>query len=340
MDNLKIDEIKQDIPIKSNSPKISVLMPAYNGEQYLRRALDSAINQTCKDFELIIIDDGSTDGTLSICNEYGEKYDYVHVFHQNNIGSGKTRERLLENASGEYIFWLDQDDYIDETLLEKALRAFEDEEADLVAFGGIELTSHGENKSNHIDDIGIEKWRKINIWGLMPMMWQYASRRQLWENFERFPDDIRVADDVWLSSQIIPRAKRIVSLGECLYYYDRTNMNSISHAYTGKGLSEQAISSYRVFKRNSIKYENNLTLGLRRAIRRLIEAYCVNCVRSSMTDYQKKLVRSALQDLIKNYSISGARKYYWIYLCIVYGGDFICKWYGKNKIRRYERSQK
>lgn len=95
---------------KNIYPKVSVLMPAYNVEKYLKRALDSVLNQTYKDFEIILIDDGSTDATPQICDEYGEKHGFIWVSHQENMGAANTRERLITIAKGKYIFWLDADD--------------------------------------------------------------------------------------------------------------------------------------------------------------------------------------------------------------------------------------
>lgn len=110
----------------------SILVPAYNVEKYLGRALDSIIYQTYKDLEIILIDDGSTDSTPQICDEYGEKYNFIHVYHQKNVGLSKTRVRLLEKATGKYIFWLDSDDYYDPSLLEKAVKVFESNDVDIV----------------------------------------------------------------------------------------------------------------------------------------------------------------------------------------------------------------
>lgn len=128
----------------ANYPQVSVLMPTYNVEKYIKRALDSALNQTYQGFEIILIDDGSTDSTPRICDEYGEKYPFIHVRHQMNVGISKTRERLLEKARGEYIFWLDADDYFDFTLLEKAVEAFEKNDADIVVLGNVKLTNSGD----------------------------------------------------------------------------------------------------------------------------------------------------------------------------------------------------
>lgn len=201
----------------------SVLIPAYNVEKYLRRALDSVLAQTYKEFEIILINDGSTDSTALICNEYAEKYDFIHVLHQENMGAYRTRKRLLEKARGKYVFWLDADDYYDLTLLEKAVNAFETKNADIVVWGRVELKGGGKRAFvNPIEDMGISKWIEWTNWGIHVEMPVYASQRHLWSKLDMPPNGEDLTDDVWFSSQVIQKAKNIVSLGECHYFYDRT----------------------------------------------------------------------------------------------------------------------
>lgn len=221
----------------------SVLIPAYNAENYLRRALDSVINQTYKDFEIIIIDDGSTDSTPQICDEYGEKYHFIHVYHQKNIGASKTRELLITKATGNYIFWLDADDYYDATLLKKAVKAFEKEAADIVVWGWTELKPTGSKQENPIKRIGTARWKELMCWGLCAGIPLYSSRKKFWEGLEKFPDDVKITDDVWLTSQIASKAERIISLDENLYVYDRRNINLIPILMTQKDCIEMLLLS-------------------------------------------------------------------------------------------------
>lgn len=109
--------------------KFSVIIPVYNTEKYLKRCLDSVFVQSCKDFEVICVDDGSTDGSSEILGRYNLK-----VITQENQGQGIARNRALDIAQGEYIYFLDSDDYIDEALLESALKIFETTDTDLVCF--------------------------------------------------------------------------------------------------------------------------------------------------------------------------------------------------------------
>ena len=106
-------------------PKVSVIIPVYNVENYLRQCLDSVINQTLKDIEIILVDDGSTDSSLSICNEYAQKDNRITVLTQQNKGAGAARNMGIESSHSEFVIFLDSDDYypeldILETLYNKA----------------------------------------------------------------------------------------------------------------------------------------------------------------------------------------------------------------------------
>ena len=110
-------------------PKISVIIPVYNVEQYLRQCLDSVVNQTLKDIEIILVDDGSTDSSLSICNEYAQKDSRIKVLKQNHKGAGAARNKGLEIARGEYLSILDSDDFFELDMLDTML--FESQKYDL-----------------------------------------------------------------------------------------------------------------------------------------------------------------------------------------------------------------
>jgi len=116
-------------------PKISVIIPVYNTENYLRECLDSVINQTFKDIEIICINDGSTDGSLHILNEYATKDNRIKVISQENRGQSVARNIGLNNISGEYVYFIDSDDYIKPTLFEYAMNIFNNFDVDYFCFG-------------------------------------------------------------------------------------------------------------------------------------------------------------------------------------------------------------
>ncbi len=97
-----------------NHPKISIIIPVYNVEKYLRECLDSCVNQTLEDIEIICVDDASPDNSIKILEEYQQKDSRIRIFrHEENKNLGTARNTGLTNATGEYVWFVDSDDYID-----------------------------------------------------------------------------------------------------------------------------------------------------------------------------------------------------------------------------------
>lgn len=114
------------------NPKVTVIIPVYNMEKYITECLESVVKQTLQDIEIIVIDDGSTDQTGKIVDRYALQYSKVKVYHQENKGLYKTREIALERAHGEYIGWVDADDFVASDMFEILYREAVKNESELV----------------------------------------------------------------------------------------------------------------------------------------------------------------------------------------------------------------
>jgi glycosyltransferase involved in cell wall biosynthesis len=113
---------------------ISVIIPVYNVEKYLRECVDSVLSQTYKSYEIILVDDGSTDGSGEICDEYIDGHSQVKVIHKANGGLSDARNTGLKNAKGEYVYFLDSDDYIVPDAFQKLINISIKEQSDFVFF--------------------------------------------------------------------------------------------------------------------------------------------------------------------------------------------------------------
>lgn len=111
---------------------IDIIVPIYNTEPYLKRCIDSVLNQTFQDFRLLLVDDGSTDASSAICDEYAEKEQKIQVIHKENGGVSDAKNRGLEEIQSEYLTFVDSDDYLDSRYLESLYQALEEHSADLV----------------------------------------------------------------------------------------------------------------------------------------------------------------------------------------------------------------
>ena len=115
---------------------VSVIIPVYNGERYIERSVESVLSQSVRDIEILMLDDGSTDGSLAMCRRYEQKYpDIIKVFTHTNMGVANTRNKGVSLASGKYIMFLDQDDFFDPGYIKAFLDAAEESDADIVIGG-------------------------------------------------------------------------------------------------------------------------------------------------------------------------------------------------------------
>lgn len=140
-------------------PSISVLVPLYNAENWLPRCLSSLENQTFKDLEIILIDDGSTDNSGNICDSFAAKDKRVKVFHTPNRGVSEARQLGLEQASGLFLIYLDADDFIAPTMYEEMFNAAISAKADLVFCDWISIEGH----NAYCDKLNINRWNAKNL---------------------------------------------------------------------------------------------------------------------------------------------------------------------------------
>lgn len=115
--------------------KVSVIVPVYNVKDYLNQCVDSLLSQTMNDFEIILVDDGSTDGSGEMCDDYSRQYEKVRSFHKTNGGQGSARNFGVQHSLGEYIYFLDSDDWLVENALERLYIEAKEKQLDVLAFG-------------------------------------------------------------------------------------------------------------------------------------------------------------------------------------------------------------
>lgn len=197
---------------------ISVIVPVYKVESYLRRCIDSVLGQTCAEWELILIDDGSPDGCPLICDEYAARDSRIRVVHQENGGLSAARNRGLDMAVGEYVMFLDSDDYLHPHALEAMRRLCTDEEADMVQCGYVRGTSEvfpaiEERTEYHCFDghsIFSSPMQQVILCAKL-------YRRTLWEGI-RMPVG-QIHEDEATTWKLYYRSRRIVVTTTPYYYY-------------------------------------------------------------------------------------------------------------------------
>lgn len=206
--------------------EISVIVPVYNVEEYLEKCLDSIILQSYKDFELILVDDGSTDKSGIICDEYSKKDNRIKVIHKNNGGLSSARNAGLNVAIGDYIYFCDSDDYIENNCLEIINNYFK-LGYDLVVFSYVlegfsnNWTRSFKTQSYKCDDIVDFTINNVFCNNLGWEAWSRAYKRSIIEeNNIRFIDNKRIfAEDLQFLLFYLPHAKSITAINMPLYHY-------------------------------------------------------------------------------------------------------------------------
>lgn len=215
-----------------STPCISVIVPVYNAEKYIGRCIESILNQTLTDLELILIDDGSPDNCGVICDAYAVKDNRVRVFHQENRGVSAARNIGIDNAQGEYITFVDSDDYIEPYALEILYH-------DIVFYNADISCAHGRAKYSNATE-ALEKSKHI-IWrdndaikkSLLDNGATYSSCRKLYRNEfigdTRFVEGRKIHEDSFFVFCCCLKKPVFVLRNAYIYHY-RNNPDSASHA--------------------------------------------------------------------------------------------------------------
>lgn len=157
--------------MENNNPKISVVVPVYNVEAYLNRCVDSILEQTVENLEIILVDDGSTDGSGKICDEYGEKYEQIRVHHKTNGGLTSAWKCGVNLASGEYVGFVDSDDWIDSHMYERMLCLALQEGADVTVCGLVfDFEDPKIPRREEISNFGKEVYSREELEALFPSL--------------------------------------------------------------------------------------------------------------------------------------------------------------------------
>lgn len=209
---------------------LSIIIPVYNVEPYIRECFNSIIKQNfSSDVEIVVIDDGSTDNSGIICDEYAKKYKNIIVIHQENQGLSVVRNIGLSIAKGIYIAWIDPDDYIDENWYKVILSSLDDNN-DIILFDYM-TDNNGVLKKYKYKDKSQNIGREQVLYDLScdqklkSYLWQKVIKRELYENIN-FSREIKCMEDYAELHKIILKAENIYYISEYLYFY-RVRENSL-----------------------------------------------------------------------------------------------------------------
>lgn len=250
--------------------RISVIVPVYNVEKYLRTCIDSLLSQNFMPYEIILVDDGSTDTCPFICDEYANANEIIKVIHKKNAGLGYARNTGIENANGDYITFVDSDDYCDHDYIETFIKEVEKYQCDTCKTSYRRVNDSGEILSSNpvtpgvFADDAVRNELLPRIMGSLPNTHDAIplsacatlfSLEIINEHGLKFPSERAwISEDTMFNIYYYSYAKNVVLLNQITYNY-RVNNNSLTTKYVNDRL-ERCIRMYRkeleIFKENGV----------------------------------------------------------------------------------------
>ena len=245
--------------------KYSFIVPVYNTEKYLKKCLDSLVNQTYKDFEIIVVNDGSTDKSSNIISKYQKKYKNIIVIDKENEGLSMARNRGVQKSSGKYIIFVDSDDYVSNKLLEEVDKKIDD--SDILRFQiateDEEYTKINEYHEESCESMcGYDAFKYLSSYHFVEPAWCYVIRKNYYiENKFSFKKGV-YHEDFGLIPYVIYKARKVKSIDFIGYYYIQRNgsiMNNNDYKKTVKKAFDmlEQYKTMRLFAKN-INRKNNL----------------------------------------------------------------------------------
>lgn len=254
--------------------KISVVVPVYNAERYLKRCIESLVCQSFEDFEIILVDDGSTDGSSRLCDLYAESNEKVRAIHRENGGLGAARNSGLEAAVGEYVLFTDSDDYVSADMLEKLYAATAEYGADAV-YGGMCYDTKGRiTRSQGVGSLTV--WRGENR--VMELLLDLIAvkpgktkdtimeisacralfRRTIFEkNHIRFVSEREfISEDLIFDMDFLPRCGCVAAIPDAVYFYT-FNPKSLSKSFRTDRFKRDKELYFEVIRRLSKLYSED-----------------------------------------------------------------------------------
>lgn len=279
-------------------PEISVIIPVYNVENYLDRCLNSIINQTFTNIEIILINDGSTDNSGDICDFYKKKDKRITVIHKHNEGASIARNKGLNVARGKYISFIDSDDWIDENMLSRLYDIIIDNNADISeckyieTFDNININQPEERIYVASNIQASEFLYKNSDYGSI-VLWNKLYKIELFEDI-RFPDK-KICEDQFVTPQLYLKSNKIVFTNQIYYYYVQSE-NSVMRS----NFSLRKLDSIESFRETKKLYREN---GLNHISKMIDETYSYILLKyyNILCDYENYY--KEMQDIWNEYKV-------------------------------------
>lgn len=311
---------------------ISVLIPAYNVENYIEKCLDSLINQTLSydKYEIIVVNDGSTDNTENIL----KKYSNITVINQNNMGISGARNTCLSNANGKYITFVDSDDYVDKSYLEELLKEAEKNNLDFVKCAYNIQKIDGEISTTNICEIERNNGFNLDDICINGYLWASLFKKSIWKNIS-FPENYWF-EDMITRMLIYSRVKKYKIINKPLYTYVNHEISAVKKQ--GKGCSLKNLDQLFLVEQ-ILKYKKGLNENIDSYFKIVLLKELLEMLPSRVRKIDKKIKKQVFLEacnIINDIDFKDIESLYLNKLKIFYKKSYI-KWnisYYKFKIKK------
>ena len=244
---------------------VSIIVPVYNSEHWLDRCVKSILGQTYHNIKIILIDDGSQDGSAALCDEYAAEYEKVNVIHQQNLGAGSARNAGLQYADGEYICFVDSDDWIEPVLVERLVSGIADADVSICGYSISDDSETGSDSKGAVSCDRLDVLKRM----LMPgypseeacygYLWNKLFKKSIIEKYDiTFNNSYIMWEDMLFCCRYMAHIENGIYCCDKLYHYNIDNETSLSHKVTAEVMEScserdrKYCNRYGCKKRNSV----------------------------------------------------------------------------------------
>lgn len=322
-------------------PAISIIIPVYNAEKFLRNCIESVIAQTFEDWEMILVNDGSKDSSLAVCQEYAARDKRISVIDKPNGGPSSARNKGLENAQGEYVYFMDADDWIETKFLEDFVRnavatkrcCYENEDCDydIIFQGFVRELADGRKEESFAMDADtsmmskeeiICRLYKEHVYG---WSWCKLFRREIIEKHHiRFDESLRLWEDELFTSEFLRYAENVRTVNSHLYHYIyypdslmQTNNTYLKRLFLSERMNEvlMPIANEELKEYINSTYNKNLKYSLLMALKNEPDHKCDYATKEALLD--RYYARCNEYPKLKCYNVLSSKISYAIAECLL-----------------------
>lgn len=279
------------------NPLISVIVPVYNVQEYLVQCVESLVHQTYNNIEILLVDDGSTDDSGLICDKYADEYENIYVYHKTNGGLSSARNYGIDKANGEYLSFIDSDDFVDTDLYRILINAINDNSADVVIFGFCNYYSKEKIVKMNLKENSITTYYGLDA--NLRLYTDFSScnklyRKGVFDNI-RFPEG-KLYEDARTTYRIAEIINSLIVIPEYIYYYRQRETGIMGTFSTDNYLDRVSVwSEIYEFEKNKFSDEE-LQYILQRKNQLVLELIFTT-FKNQFFSFDKKLMKELLDEL-------------------------------------------